>query len=206
VSRAGLLFATLFIAIILATFATVYAQPSEDEAKAKFEALGCTGCHNGGVAPTWDDVVAKFKEWKNKYGSLDDAVKNEVNYFGQKFNSYDEMMKTMAGNSAAGTPDNPDFQVIDQFLRSIFTGGAGAPTETETATETGAQTTTQTGAGTTTQETTQSPTQSPTETPTETGTPATETPKPRMGFGTIVGIAIVILIVVVLAAYVIAMK
>ncbi len=203
-SRAGLLFATLFIAIILATFATVNAQPSEEEAKSKFEALGCTGCHNGGVAPTWDDVVAMFKEWKNKYGSLDEAVQNEVNYFGQKFNTYDEMMSTMAGSSAAGTPDNPDFQVIDQYLRSLFEGGATG-TPTETATETGAetQTTPQTETETTTPETTQTPT----ETATETGAPeVTETPKPKMGFGTIVGIAIIILIVVVLAAYVVAMR
>ena len=203
-SRAGLLFATLFIAIILATFATVNAQPSEEEAKSKFEALGCTGCHNGGVAPTWDDVVTMFKEWKNKYGSLDEAVKNEVNYFGQKFNTYDEMMSTMAGSSAAGTPDNPDFQVIDQYLRSLFEGGAtGTPTETVTETGAETQTTPQTETETTTPETTQTPT----ETATETGAPeVTETPKPKMGFGTIVGIAIIILIVVVLAAYVVAMR
>ncbi|MEB3860588.1 MAG: hypothetical protein GSR84_00020 [Desulfurococcales archaeon] len=196
-SRGGIILLTLFI-LTLATPALLgVAQPSGEEARQKFEQLGCTGCHNGGVAPAWDDVVALFQEWKTKYGSLDEAVSSEVNYFGKTFNSYDEMMAEMAKSSAAGTIDNPDFQIIYQYLKSIYEGGQAGGQETTQQTQTQApaeetQTTqpeeTQAGGGEEAAETT------------------TETPGPVLGFGQIVGIAIVILVIIVGIAYFVARK
>ncbi len=192
----GLVIITIIALIMVSTsFLIVSAQPSEEEAKQKFEALGCTGCHNGGVAPTWEDVVNSIKEWKTKYGSLDEAVKNEVDFFGKKFNTYDEMIAEMAKSSAAGTPDNPDFQVIDQYLRSLFEGQA---------TETGTTETTQTGTATGTTGT--QTTQSPTETGTQTGTTETEEKGPVLGFGEIVAISAVILVIIVSLAWFIARR
>ena len=195
----GLVITALFALIMIASsFLIVSAQPSEEEARQKFESLGCTGCHNGGVAPTWEDVVNIFKEWKTKYGSLDEAVKNEVDFFGKKFNTYDEMMAEMAKSSAAGTPDNPDFQVIDQYLRSLFEGG-------QATIETGTTETTQTETATGTTET-QTTTQSPTETGTQAETTEAEEKGPVLGFGEIVTIAVVILVIIVGLAWFIARR
>ncbi len=201
----------LFVIAIIAfsSIATLFAtaQLSEEEAMNKFQALGCTSCHNGQVAADWNKILDLFESWKGKYASLDEAVKAEVEYFGgQKFNSYDEMMNVMAQN-VGRSMDDPEFKALYDFFKALYEGQP-QETPTETPTETTPETTPPATEQTTPPETspTQSPTQttppaSPTETETrETPTP-TETEEQGVSFGVAAGIAIIIIIIVVGAIF-----
>ncbi|MEB3860308.1 MAG: hypothetical protein LRS43_03765 [Desulfurococcales archaeon] len=97
------------------------AQPSEDEARSAFEQLGCVSCHNGNVAQTrWEDIVADFTEWRDRYASLDEAVASEVEYFGgRKFSSFRELMEVMAQNARVDLSD-PQMIVIMEYLVSLY--------------------------------------------------------------------------------------
>ncbi len=133
---AGIAVALALVAPLLAgSLLYTSSQTNIDEARSVFETLGCTGCHTaGGIAPPFDSVVSKVANWSSKYSTIDDAVKNEVNYFGgQKFNSYEEMMKVMAGN-VGKTPDDPDIQLLSQFFKDVFEGKVEAPHPTQTTT------------------------------------------------------------------------
>jgi len=116
-----------FTAAALSALLSVYAQPSENEARRAFEGLGCTSCHNGQVASRWDEIVSHFKSWGGKYASLDEAVRAEVTYFGMKFNSFDELMKTMATN-VGRQPSDPQVVLVRDFLVSLFEAGEATPT------------------------------------------------------------------------------
>ena len=143
--KRGIILSITLLAILTLPIIHVVAQPSESEARQKFEALGCTSCHNGGVAPTWDTITKDFKAWRGEYKSLDDAVRSEVKYFGgQTFNSFDELMKTMAQNVGKDVND-PDMQIITQYLKTLYTGGKQTTTTKTTQTTQTTQTTTKTG-------------------------------------------------------------
>jgi len=120
--------ALAFTATALSALLSVYAQPSESDARRAFEGLGCTSCHNGQVAHRWDEIVSHFKSWGGKYASLDEAVRAEVTYFGGvKFNSFDELMKTMATN-VGRQPSDPQVVLVRDFLVSLFEAGRATPT------------------------------------------------------------------------------
>ena len=119
------------------------AQPSEEEARSAFEQLGCVSCHNGNVAKTrWEDIVADFTEWRDKYASLDEAVAAEVEYFGgQRFSSFRELMEQMATNSRVDLSD-PHMIVLMEYLVSLYgvsleeaLGGPITPAPEETTPE-----------------------------------------------------------------------
>ena len=130
---------------MVATVTISYAQTlTVDEAKAKFDQLACFSCHNGNTAPTWDEMLQMIASWGQQYDNIDEAVRNEVVYFGgQKFDSYDDLMSTMAANVGGKTLDDPDIQDLYNFFLAVFNGevqiqqaggqpdtgaGAGAPT------------------------------------------------------------------------------
>lgn len=105
----------------LLTWVNAVAQPSEEEARSAFEQLGCVNCHNGNVARTkWEDIVADFTEWRDKYATLDEAVAAEVEYFGgQRFSSFKELMERMATNVGKDLSD-PQIVVIMEYLASLY--------------------------------------------------------------------------------------
>ncbi|MCE4617168.1 MAG: hypothetical protein F7C32_01090 [Desulfurococcales archaeon] len=119
------------LAIILGFFAIVgYGAATADEVRNTFTDIGCTGCHNGQTAIAYDDLVNKVRAWGSEYGTIDEAVKEEVTYFGgQKFNSFDELMQTMAGN-VGKTIDDPEIVQIKQFLQDQFAQGKQSPPPT----------------------------------------------------------------------------
>lgn len=115
------------------------AQPTAEEARSTFEKLGCVSCHNGAIAPAWDEMVSLVREWGQKYPSLDEAVREESRVregfrnFGYQFDSWDEMMSQMARN-VGKSPDDPDFFLVNQFLLSLVGVQPTTPTETITPT------------------------------------------------------------------------
>lgn len=114
------------LALILAAGAA--AAMTVDQAKQEFQAKGCTSCHNGALAPTFDGVIKKIQEWAKKYNSLDEAVKAESKNFKmfQNAQSWDQLMSEMPGM----TPE------LKQFFEQVFQqakGGAGQATATTTA-------------------------------------------------------------------------
>ena len=125
----------LVIPLLAGSLLYTNSQANIDEARSVFETIGCTGCHTaGGTAPTFDNVVSMIANWSSKYNTIDDAVRNEVNYFGgQKFNSYEEMMKVMAGN-VGKTLDDPDIQLLSQFFKDVFQGKVEAPQPSQATT------------------------------------------------------------------------
>ncbi|BAN90545.1 hypothetical protein [Aeropyrum camini] len=177
--------------IMLSVFALtgylMYAQPSEEEARATFESIGCVSCHNGTVAATWDEIVNELKEVPEKYGGDIDAFARDVAYFGQKgaFNTWDDLMATMAQN-VGKQPSDPDIQKINEFFLSIAGVSGGETTQTETAQET-----------TTPQATTG-----------ETETVETQTEKAEAGipFGLAAAIALLIVVLIAAAAYMFARR
>lgn len=129
------LLALLTIIILLAAFASVYAQLSETEAEQKFNQYGCTNCHTeGGAADPWDEVLDEIRAWATEYGSLDEGARHVV-YFGQsgKFNSFDELISQMASNVGKSPSDISD---LVQFLKNEFNeakgtaGGSPSPSPT----------------------------------------------------------------------------
>lgn len=170
-----------------ATFAFMtLAQPSEEEAKSAFENLGCVSCHNGTVALSWEDIVALMKEVPTKYNGDVDALAQDVAYFGQKgaFQTWDQLMQVMAQN-VGKTLDDPQVQVINQYLLSLagVTPGeeTGAPPEETTPAET------------------------PEETPAE-GVPGEEEAPPGIPFGLAAVLALLIVALIAAAAYMFARK
>ncbi|MEB3780799.1 MAG: hypothetical protein GSR85_11330 [Desulfurococcales archaeon] len=162
------------------------AQVSEDEARSTFERLGCISCHNGQVAASWDEMVNLFESWKGKYTSLDEAVKAEIEYFGgQKFNSYNELVQTMA-NNVGRSPDDPEVRMVFQYLESLF--GVEQAQTTEPPKET-------TPTPTETMEEREEPV-----TPTVTGVRGGEEPAEGVVL-TIISIAAIVVIAVVAAVY-----
>lgn len=126
----------LIISAMLSIMVVTQAQPSESEAKSAFEKLGCTSCHNGGVAKRWEDIVSNFKGYGSRYASLDEAIKAEVTYFGQRFNSFDELMKTMASN-VGRQPGDPQVGIVRSYLEYLFNlGRTMTPPATTTPTPT----------------------------------------------------------------------
>jgi len=118
----------------------------EEQAETLFEQLGCTGCHNGQTAATFNQILGEIGDWSSNYASLDEAISNEVTYFGgRKFNSFDELMETMAGN-VGKSPDTTEIQELKQFFLDVFQSGGIAITTT-TTTQGGATAAQPTGSG-----------------------------------------------------------
>ncbi len=125
----ALLVAGVLVAILLAGAAS--AAMSMEQAKKAFEAKGCTGCHNGGLAPTFEGTVKKIQEWAKKYNSLDEAVKAEAKNFKmfQNAQSWDQLMNMM--NVPGG---------LRKFFEQVFQqakGGAGGAAPATTAAPSG---------------------------------------------------------------------
>jgi len=182
-NKHGITLLVLLISLLFATGAFVYSQKTltEEEAKSLFESLGCTGCHvSGGVADPFDDIVSTFQTAGQQYnGDIDAYVRENVEYFGQKFDSFDALMQQMGANVGAS---NEDIQALSLFFRSVFTKGGG------TSPEQPAETTTQM-------------TETQTTTPQETGAPQK---KPPVGTNTpiiVFGIAAIIIIAVLLVVF-----
>ncbi|ALL00535.1 hypothetical protein Pyrde_0485 [Pyrodictium delaneyi] len=117
---------------ILATvgLVSVAAALTTDEAKQLFQSKGCTGCHNGAMAPDFEGTVAVIKEWASKYASLDEAVAAEAPNF-KMFNNaktWDELMNAMPGI----TPELKDY--FAKVFEEAKSGGA-APAQEEKPTE-----------------------------------------------------------------------
>ena len=100
----------------------VEAQLSVDQAKDLFTQLGCTSCHNGAVAISWDDMLADLRAEYEATGSLDELARETV-YFGQQnvFDSWDALMDQMAKNVGKNL-DDPDIQKIKEFLEAVAKG------------------------------------------------------------------------------------
>ncbi len=184
--------ATILLILALAGYATqnTQAQPSPEEAKQIFENIGCISCHAGKPgqpAASWDLIIQFMEDWSQKYPSIDEAIRNEVTYYGgQKFNSFDELMERMSQN-VGKTRNDPEIQQLEAFFRSFW--GEQQQTQTQ-AEEEQTQTTEQTEAPAETQTT---------EEQTE-GVRGGEEPKAGITL-TVVSIALVILITVVAAVY-----
>ena len=147
---------TLVVLIIGMGIAASHAATSTNVKKI-FEAH-CSSCHNGHMAPTFDGVVAKIREWAKKYKTLDEAVAHEYKFSGGA-KSYDQMMHQM--RSFAGGISDQDFKALYNYFKQVFEeakGGAKPATTTTSATATTtttvAKTTTTTPTTTTTTTTT----------------------------------------------------
>ena len=183
--------ATILLILALAGYATqtTQAQPSPEEARQIFENIGCISCHAGKPlqpAASWDLIIQFMEDWSQKYPSIDEAIRNEVTYYGgQKFNSFDELMERMSQN-VGKTRNDPEIQQLEAFFRSFW-----GEQQTETQTQ---------------EETTQAAEQ--TEAPAETQTPEEQVEgvrggeEPKAGITlTVVSIALVILVTIVAAVY-----
>ncbi|MCE4598964.1 MAG: hypothetical protein F7C81_02045 [Desulfurococcales archaeon] len=152
-------------------YTIIYASISEDQARQLFESSGCTGCHNGGIAPDFAGTIEKIKTWASKYNTLDEAVASEAPSFSMFNNvkTWDELMNSMPGI----TPELTD------FFTNIFTQSKTTTTtttqETTTTTKTTTTTTQQT---TTTTETTETTTITTTKTAETSKLPEVEVPNP----------------------------
>ena len=115
-----------------------------NEAKVKqvFQAH-CASCHNGHMAPTFDGVVAKMKEWAKKYNTLDEAVAHEYKFSGGA-KSYDQMMQQMKG--FAGGISEQDYRLLYNYFKQVFEEAKGGAKKTTTAAKTTTTTTTTTTA------------------------------------------------------------
>jgi len=115
----GLAAAALIVSLIV--LAGVAAALTAQEAEKEFKAKGCTGCHSGGLAPTFQGTVKKIEEWAKKYGSLDEAVAAESKNFKmfKGVKTWDELMSKMPGIT-------PEFkQFFEQVFEQAKKGGAG---------------------------------------------------------------------------------
>ncbi len=159
-----LLMLTLLVLTGVVGLASATSGLSEDEARKLFSEAGCTSCHNNVLAPDFDGVIAKLREWALKYESLDEAVATEAANF-KMFNnvkSWDELMKSMPGV----TPE------LNNYFIAIFEEAKKSKTAQETQTPTIPKTTTKTTP--TTVETTPKPAKT---TPTQTKPTSTITYK-----------------------------
>ncbi len=184
-NKQGTALLVLLLVFILSTGVYVYSQNTltEDEARNLFESLGCIGCHaSGGVAKPFDEIVSTYKTVGQQYnGDIDAYTRENVEYFGQTFDSFDALMQQMGANVGA---TDQDIQALSQYFKSVFTQQGGTEQET-------------------TKETTTQPSPTQTETTTkETTTPQAE--KPAIGTNTpliVFGIAAVIIIAVLLVVF-----
>ena len=124
----------LLIAIGIASYySVVKAELSEEQAEQLFKNLGCTNCHNGQEADEWDEIVEEIEdEWASEFATIDEAASKEVNYHGQHFDSFDDLMAEMAEN-VGKEPNDPDIQSLKQFFIDTFnegksSGGGGVST------------------------------------------------------------------------------
>ncbi len=141
------IYATIALAVILVlTAAASLVEPARaqealtvDEARQLFQRLGCTSCHNGQTARTFEEAVLFIDGWRGKYGSLDEAVAAEVEYFGgQRFESYDAMFNVMASN-VGKTLDDPDVRSLYEFFKAVYEGRVDLGGLTPPPQETGGQ-------------------------------------------------------------------
>jgi len=158
----------------------IAASQTANEAKVKqiFQAH-CATCHNGQVAPSFDQLVKIIKGWAKKYKTLDEAVAHEY----KQASSYDQLMQQM--RSYAGGLSSQDYKLIYDFFKQVFEeakAGTTATTTTKTTTITKTATSTMTTATTTTTKTTTTTTTSITTTSTTTTMPkkAYTTPPPTI--------------------------
>ncbi len=120
-------------ALLTSSILASLAQPSEAEAKATFEKLGCIACHtSGGIAPPWDEVVSIFRNAAGRYASLDDFVRSEISErvkrkLGIEVKSWDELFATMAQLSGKQRGD-PGVRVVESYLASLLGVKAETPT------------------------------------------------------------------------------
>jgi len=114
---------------------------SVNEAKKLFQQLGCVSCHmENGVAEPFDEILKEMGELASQYnGNIDAYVKEKVEYFGgQKFNSFDEMMKVMQSNVGAS---DEDIAKLSAFFKSYFEKATKEEGKTQQVTQEEKQTT-----------------------------------------------------------------
>ncbi len=142
-------FAAVAALVALIAIAGAAAALTMQEAEKEFKAKGCTGCHNGALAPDFQGTVKLIEEWAQKYGSLDEAVAAESKNFKmfQGVKTWDELMAKMPGI----TPELKQFfeQVFEQAKKGAAGAGAqpaqpAAQPKTVTVTVTQVKTVTQT--------------------------------------------------------------
>jgi len=176
----------LILAGLLALPGVVEGQLTYDEAAARFAELGCTSCHNGRAAPTFDQVVQLFEQWGQQYDNIDDAIANEV----PGYSSYDQMMASMA-RFVGVTVD--DIQDLYQFFIEVFQ--SAQPAQQDTATQ--QDTTTQAEATATTAQTTEAAGEEPA---------ATTTQAEEPGLAPAFAAGIILAVIIAGAAYMLAKK
>ncbi|MEB3773661.1 MAG: hypothetical protein GSR86_01880 [Desulfurococcales archaeon] len=179
----------LFITVLLVSMAyTVYSQPSEDEAKEIFTSIGCISCHSGKPmqpAASWDLIIQFMEEWSKKYPTIDDAVRNEVTYYGGvKFNDFNELITQMARN-VGKDPSDPEIQQLVAFFKSYWGEKATVETTTEEKTI---------------EETTETVMEATEEAKTDTGVKGGVEPKEGITL-TVIGIILIIIISIAAAIY-----
>jgi hypothetical protein len=97
-----------------------------------FNKLGCTGCHaEGGTAMPLPKIIVEIQKWGEKYATIDEAVYNEVVYFGEEhaFKTFKDLMAEMANNVGVGLED---VEPLSQFFKAVFEGKVNV-SETELA-------------------------------------------------------------------------
>ena len=95
-------------------------QLTPQQAADLFQQLGCVSCHMpNGAAKPFDEILNKMSQMAKQYnGDIDAYTRETVEYFGgQKFNSFDEMMKVMQGNVGAS---DEDMAKLKAFFISYF--------------------------------------------------------------------------------------
>lgn len=156
----------LVVMVLLMLGIGIAASQTANEAKVKqiFQAH-CATCHNGQVAPSFDQLVKTIKGWAKKYKTLDEAVAHEY----KQASSYDQLMQQM--RSYAGGLSSQDYKLIYDFFKQVFEEAKAGATTTTTTTKT----TTSTKTTTTTTSITTTPTKTVTTTTTSTTTTTTST-------------------------------
>ncbi len=94
---------------------------TEKEAAQAFQRGGCTSCHNGVVAPKFEQTVKLFQEWAKKYPNIDAAVAAESKHFkppAHAYKSYDELMNAM--RSFSPSISDKDFKTLYEFYKMVF--------------------------------------------------------------------------------------
>ncbi|KSW11689.1 hypothetical protein CF15_02405 [Pyrodictium occultum] len=174
---------------------------SDQQAKQEFASKGCSSCHNGGLAPTFEGVVKKIREWASTYPSLDKAVESEAPHFKmfQNAKTWDQLMSMKPGM----TPE------LKAYFEHVFNSarGAGAGQAATTTISTASATSTTATASATTTTSTQAPAATTTAatTPSYTTLPSVATPNPsQQSKGLVntalpIGIAVLVIAIVALA-------
>ncbi len=140
--------ALILALLVHAAAITGFSQEDIGKIKSVFEKY-CSSCHReGGIAPSFEGVVEKMREWASKYRNLDEAVAHEYKFSGGA-RTYDEMMNAMKGFSPGISEE--EYRLLYDYFKRVFEQAAGGKaTETANVTETPTKTA--------------SPTLSPTET------------------------------------------